>query len=201
MDWVDKNITEIEDQIRTRISCTCEGLSDTYAWKETLSHNPLCMVESNPEEVADHIPYGSTNKIPCSSIDRVDRDTLETKTVGGKEFDFYYKLFVMNGIVLTCGKPQRLNLQPLDTFHTHAHEVNNDFFMHEDCANNFDENQALGLFQQKLELFSGKSLFPMGGSNEDEGWEAISWVDYYCRVVIQISTHISISASSSENEN
>ena len=33
MYWVDKNITEIEDQICTIIACTSEGLSDTYDWK------------------------------------------------------------------------------------------------------------------------------------------------------------------------
>ena len=47
MDWVDKNITKIEDQRCTRIAYTGEGLSDTYDWKETHSHNPLWMVESN----------------------------------------------------------------------------------------------------------------------------------------------------------
>ena len=52
-----------------------------------------------------------------------------------------------------------------------------------------------------MELFSGKSLFPMGGSYEDEDWEAAIWVDDYCRVMIQISTHTFISSSSSENEN
>ena len=32
----------------------------------------------------DNIPYGSANKIPYSSIDWVDRDTLGMKIVGGK---------------------------------------------------------------------------------------------------------------------
>ena len=41
----------------------------------------------------------------------------------------------------------------------------------------------------------------MGGSDKDEDWEAIIWVDEYCRVLIQISTHTCISSSSSENEN
>ena len=41
----------------------------------------------------------------------------------------------------------------------------------------------------------------MGGLDEDEDWEAIIWVDEYCRVLIQISTHTFISSSSSENEN
>ena len=73
--------------------------------------------------MADHFPYGSTNKVPYASINWVDRDTLGMKTVGGKEFDFCNKFFGVNGIVLKFGKPQRLNLHPLDTFHTHAHET------------------------------------------------------------------------------
>ena len=35
-------------------------------------------------KMADHIPYGSTNKIPYSSIYWVDRDVIELKTLGGK---------------------------------------------------------------------------------------------------------------------
>ena len=41
----------------------------------------------------------------------------------------------------------------------------------------------------------------MGGSDEDEDWEAIIWVDEYCRVLIQIYTHTFILSSSSENKN
>ena len=48
MDWVDKNITEIEDQGCTRIACIIEGLSDTHAWKETHYDIPLWMVEYYP---------------------------------------------------------------------------------------------------------------------------------------------------------
>ena len=59
-------------------------MSATHAWKETHYDIPLWMVESDPEEVAGHIPYVSANKIPYSSIDWVDRDTLGMKTVGGK---------------------------------------------------------------------------------------------------------------------
>ena len=88
MDWVNKNITEIEDQRCTRIACTSEGLSNTYDWKETHYDNPLWMVESDPKEVVYHIPYGSSNKIHFSSIDWMDRDTLGTKMVVGKEFNF-----------------------------------------------------------------------------------------------------------------
>ena len=34
MDWVDKNITEIEDQGYTRIAYISQGLSDIHSWKE-----------------------------------------------------------------------------------------------------------------------------------------------------------------------
>ena len=71
----------------------------------------------------------------------------------------------------------------------------------EDGVDKFDENQALGLFQKKMELFYRKNLFPMEESYQYEDGEAISWVDKYCRDLIHSSTHTSISASSSENEN
>ena len=53
----------------------------------------------------DHIPYGSANKIPYSSIDWVDRDTLGMKTVGGKRFNFCNNFLVVTEIFLTCGQP------------------------------------------------------------------------------------------------
>ena len=84
MDWVDKYITKIEDQGCNIIYCINRGLFDMHAWKETPYGIPLWMVDSDPEEVAYHIPYGSENKIPCSSIDWVDRDTLVIRDVGGK---------------------------------------------------------------------------------------------------------------------
>ena len=68
------------------------------------------MLEYDLEEMGDHIPYGSENKSPCSSIDWVNRDTLGMKVVGGKEFNFYNKFFVVNGIVLKCGQTQIFNL-------------------------------------------------------------------------------------------
>ena len=71
--------------------------------------------------------------------------------------------------------------------------------MFEDCTYKFDENQALGIFQKKLELFPEKNLFPMGDSCEDEDGAAISWVDKYCKDMIHSSTHTSISASSRDN--
>ena len=112
--------------------------------------------------MVDHIPYGSTNKIPYSSIDWVDRNIFGIKTLGGKEFYFCNKFFVVTDIVLTCEQKKRFNLQPLDTFHTHAHEVNYIFFVLEDYVDNFDENQPLGLFQKKLELFPEKESLPYG---------------------------------------
>ena len=67
--------------------------------------------------MADHITYGSANKIPYSSIDWVDRDTFKVKKVGDEEFNFCNKVFVVTEISLACGKPQGFNLQELDTFH------------------------------------------------------------------------------------
>ena len=100
-------------------------------------------------KMAAHITYGSANKIPYSSIDWADRDTFKVKKVGDKEFKFCNKFFVVTDIALACGQPQGFNLQKLDTFHTHAHEVHSDFFVVEYRADKFDENQALGLFQKK----------------------------------------------------
>ena len=98
------------------------------------------------KKMDDGILYGPENKIHYSSIDWLDRDTFGVKNVGGEEFNFCNTFFVGTDIVLTCGQPQRFNLHPLDTFHTHAHEVNYDFFVLEYYVENFDENQALGLF-------------------------------------------------------
>ena len=108
-------------------------------------------------KMADHIPYGSTNKFPYSSIDWVDKDTLGMKTMGGKRFNFYNNFFVMTDIVLTCGKPQRFNLQPLDTFHTHAHEVHSDFFVLEESWDAYDEFQAHGHCSRKADFSNGRS--------------------------------------------
>ena len=102
------------------------------------------MVEFDPEEVDDHIPYGSTNKIPYSSIDWVDRDTFGVKNVGDEEFNFCNNFFVWTDIVLTCGQPQRFNLQPLDTSHAHAHEVHSKFFVLKEFWDADEEFQAHG---------------------------------------------------------
>ena len=80
----------------------------------------------------DSIPHGSENKIPYSSIDWVDRDTFGVKNVGGEEFNFCNKFFVVTDIVLTCEQQQRFNLQPLDSFHTYTHELNSKFFVLEE---------------------------------------------------------------------
>ena len=72
----------------------------------------------------------------------MDRDTLGIKDVGGKEFNFCNKFFGVNGIVMTCGKPQRLNFQPLDTYHTHAHEVHSKFCVLKEFWDADDEFQA-----------------------------------------------------------
>ena len=61
------------------------------------------MVDYAIEEVVDHIPYGSTNKISYSSIYWVDRAIIEMKTLGDKGFSYLCnKLFVITDIVLIC---------------------------------------------------------------------------------------------------
>ena len=74
MDWVDKFITEMEDQGCTRIACIGRGLFDIHSLKGKSHDIPLWVVYYSIEEVDDHIPYGSANKSPYSSIDWVDRD-------------------------------------------------------------------------------------------------------------------------------
>ena len=55
----------------------------------------------------------------------MDRDIIEMKALGGKGFFcFCNKFFVITDIVLIGEQQQRLILQPLDTSHKHAHEVN-----------------------------------------------------------------------------
>ena len=93
MDWVDKYITKTKDQGCNRIACINRGLSDMHAWKETPYDTTIWMVYSTPEEVSDHIPYGSANKSPYSSIDWVDRNIFGMKTLGGKEFYFCNNCF------------------------------------------------------------------------------------------------------------
>ena len=132
MDEVNEYITEMEDKECTRIACISRGLFDMHAWKETPYDIPLWMVYSDLDEVAYHIPYGSTNKIPYSSIDWVDRDIFGMKTLGGKEFYFCNKFFVVTDIILTCEQKQRIIVQPLDTSHTHAHEVHSDLHVLEE---------------------------------------------------------------------
>ena len=58
--------------------------------------------------MADQIPYVSKNKILYSSIDWVDRNTFGIKTLGGKEFYFCNKFFVLTDIVLTCEQKKKI---------------------------------------------------------------------------------------------
>ena len=81
------------------------------------------------------------------------------------------------------------------------HEMHLVFHVLENCAENPNQNQALNLFQRKLELFSRENLFPMEESDEYEYEASISWVDKYYRDLIHSSTHTSILASSSGDEN
>ena len=90
----------------------------------------------------------------------MDRDIIEIKTVGGKEFNFCNKFLIVNGIFLTCGQTQIfLNFQPLDTFHTHAHEVHSKFFVLEEFWDADDEFQAHGHFLRKADFSHRSPIF------------------------------------------
>ena len=78
------------------------------------------------------------------------------KNVGGEEINFFNKFFVVTHIILTCRKPQGFNLQPLDTFHTHAHEVHSDLHVLEELEVKQDEEQAIAWFLRDYELPLGK---------------------------------------------
>ena len=116
------------------------------SYEEENISQALIEVERNDEvlfstiKMANHINYGPENKIPYSSIDWVDRETFKVKKVGDEKFNFCNKFFVVTDIALACGQPRGFNLQQLDTFHTHEHEVHSYFFVFEDCTYKFDEN-------------------------------------------------------------
>ena len=71
----------------------------TKSYEEQNIGQALIEVEGKDEvffstrNMADHIPYGSANKIPYSPIDWVATDTFEVKKVGDEEFNFCNKFF------------------------------------------------------------------------------------------------------------
>ena len=117
--------------------------------------------------MADHIPYESANKIPYSSIDWVDKDTLGMNTVGGKEFNFCNKLFVVTEIVLTCGYPQIYILHPSYTSSTYAHEVHRDLYVLEGFERKQNGDQALALIEKDEEYF-GQAFVDLKKSHEED---------------------------------
>ena len=56
---------------------------------------PMWEGNFNLEDVADYIPFKSENQSAYPCIDWVDRDIIGIKTVGGKEFNFCNKFFVV----------------------------------------------------------------------------------------------------------
>ena len=116
--------SHVEEGHEKRANLQMLGKSDE---EDNMDQSPIKIEEKDEYlfsiiNMVDNFPYGSTNKFPYSSINWVYRDTLGMKTVGGKEFNFCNKLFV-----LTCGKPQIYMFQHLDTTHAPAHEVHYDF--------------------------------------------------------------------------
>ena len=58
-------------------------------------------------------------------------------------------------------------LNDMEEYHEMVyHEMDLVLHVLEDYADKLDENQALDLFQRKIEFFSGESLFSMEESNE-----------------------------------
>ena len=140
----------------------------------------------------------------------MDRDTLGVKDVGGKEFNFCNKLFGVNGIVMTCGKPQRLNLQPLDTYHTHAHEVHSKFFVLKEFWDADDEFQAHAHCSRKDEFYHGRSpIFseesediPCVGPSHDGFDASTPLVGTFCRGLFYYkSVHTSSSVGTHRDDN
>ena len=117
--------------------------------------------------MVDHIPYGSTSKIPYSSSDWVDRNTFGMKTVGGEEFNFCNKFFVVTSIVLTCGKPQKCILQSSYTSSTYAHEVHCDLYVLEGFGRKQNGYQELALIQKDEEDF-GQAFVDLKQCHEEE---------------------------------
>ena len=66
-------------------------------------------------------------------------------------------LFVLHGIVQTCGNPQIFNLHPLDIFHTQSHEVHSKFFFLDEFWDADDEFQARGHCPRKADFSHRRS--------------------------------------------
>ena len=131
------------------------------------------------------------------------------KDVGGKEFNFCNKFFGVNGIFTTCGKPQRLNLQPLETYHTHAHEVYSKLFVLKEFWDANDEFQAHGHCLRKDEFSHVMSpLFseeleenPHVGQSHDGFDASTPLVDTFCRGLFYYkSIHTSSSIGTHRDE-
>ena len=88
----------------------CIAVFVMHALKDTPYEIPLSVVDPSLKEVDDHIPYGSTNEISYSSIDGVGIGINEMNTLGGKGFFYFYNIFSITGIVLTCEQQQRFIL-------------------------------------------------------------------------------------------
>ena len=130
--------------------------------------------------------------------------------MGGEAFYFCNSFFVGNLIVLTYEKQQIITLNPLDTPHTHAHEVHSDLHVLEEFEVKQYEYQALPWFLRDYEFPLGKCCTLLeeehnhtvtektnGGS-----FRSIILMDEHCRDLAKNSSlHTSISATSCGDEN
>ena len=137
--WVDKYCIDMNHiSTHTSISTTSSGDEN---WEKEFSLLVAQEEKEAPIGVQDDLrdaPLPSQQQhrnilLPLDTIhphmDAIGRYITEMKIVGDKKINFYNNFFVVTDIVLTHAQPQIFNLHPLDTFHTHAHELHSDFFV------------------------------------------------------------------------
>ena len=92
-----------------------------HALKQIYHVSPTWKEDPALDELADHIPYGSTNKRAHLFIDRLNRCTIEMNILGGKISScFCNKIFVVLDMVWTSEQQQIHTLQPLHISILHA---------------------------------------------------------------------------------
>ena len=79
--------------------------------------------------------------------------------------------------------------------------MHSNFFVLEEFLDAHDEFQAQGHYVRNDDFSHRRSPIFMEELNEDEDMASISWVDKYVVDLVHSSTHTSISASSSGDEN
>ena len=132
------------------------------------------------------------------------------KTLGGKEFYFCNKFFVVTDIIFTCEQKQRIILKLLDTSHKHAYEVHSRLHVLEEFEVKQYEDQALAWFLRDYDLPLGKCCtileeahyYTVTELTNEEICASISLMDECCKELVHTSSlPTSISATSCGDEN